>query len=285
MKKNIIVILLCTLAGLAAQEKNVPDEIRLLVRGDDIGFSHAANVACIETFQTGIVRSVELMVPTPWFPEAMRLLKENPGLDVGIHLTLTSEWTNLKWRPLTPVKSLVDSNGYFFPMVWPNPNYPGQSIQEAGWNLAEIEQELRAQIELARKLVPQVSHLTDHMAFTRLDPALRQVVEKLAAKYGLPVDFYDDAIQPFPGWKGAQTLPQRIDIFTENLLQLQPGTWIFVDHPAKDTPEMQAIFHIGYENVATDRDQVTRVLTSQKVLDAVRKKNIRLISYKDLLLK
>lgn len=93
-------------------------EIRLLVRGDDIGSSQAANQACINSYRNGIMRSVELMVPCPWFLDAARLLKENPGLDVGIHLVLNSEWAAMKWRPLTCAPSLVDSNGYFYPMVW-----------------------------------------------------------------------------------------------------------------------------------------------------------------------
>ncbi len=285
MKKLLLLGLFLSgfLSKTIAQDKISHDEIRLLVRGDDIGFCHAANVGCIESYRFGIVRSVELLVPTPWFLEAVQLLNENPGLDVGIHLTLTSEWANLKWRPLTAAKSLVDSNGYFFPMVWPNKNLPPKtSIFEAQWKLSDIETELRAQIELALKHVPQVSHLSDHMGFTSLDPKIKHLVEKLAREYGLAVETYDDSIKRFPGWHGAITLQQRIDYFAWNLERLEHGTYIFIDHPAKDTPEMRAVFHKGYENVAEDRDWVTQVFTSPKVLEMIRKKNIRLISYKDL---
>ncbi|MCK4748086.1 MAG: ChbG/HpnK family deacetylase, partial [Bacteroidales bacterium] len=93
------------------------DEIRLLVRGDDIGSTHAANLGCIESYQQGIMRSVEIMVPCPWFPEAVSMLNKNPGLDVGIHITLTSEWENIKWGPLTHAPSISDEDGYFFPMI------------------------------------------------------------------------------------------------------------------------------------------------------------------------
>lgn len=285
MKKCLCLcwLLLAFWSKAIAQEVTSPDEIRLLVRGDDIGFCHAANIGCIESYKFGILRSVELMVPTPWFLEAVKLLNDNPGLDVGIHLTLTSEWSNLKWRPLTSAKSIVDSNGYFFPMVWPNKNFPpGCSIQEAKWDIKDIETELRAQIELALKHVPQVSHLSDHMAFADLDRRLKQLVEKLAREYGLAVQIYDNSLKHFPGWNGATTLQQRIDYFAWNLERLEPGTYIFVDHPGKDTPEMRAIFHKGYENVAEDRDWVTQVFTNTKILETIKKKNIRLISYKDL---
>jgi len=285
MKNVVIWFLICSIYWTLtfAQADKTDQEIRLLVRGDDIGFSHAANLGCIESYKYGIMRSVEIMVPTPWFMEAVQMLNENPALDVGIHLTLTSEWSNLRWRPLTRAKSIVDSNGYFFPMVWPNKDLPpGTSIHESDWNINEIEKELRAQIELAMQHLANISHITDHMAFTSLDPSLEQLVDKLAEEYNLDVNYYDDAIERFPGWEQAQTLQQRIDYFIFNLEELQPGTYIFVDHPAKDTPEMRSVHHKGYENVAEDRDWVTRVFTDSRVKKTIREKNIRLISYKDL---
>src|SRR5262249_15334330 len=76
-------------------------EVRLLVRADDMGVAQAVNEACIRSYKDGIARSVEVIVPGPWFLDAVRLLKENPGLDVGVHLALTSEWERVKWGPLT----------------------------------------------------------------------------------------------------------------------------------------------------------------------------------------
>jgi len=67
------------------------NEIQLLVRADDIGSFHAANVGFIESYQNGIARSVELMPTCTWFPGAVEMLNENPGYDVGIHLLITSE--------------------------------------------------------------------------------------------------------------------------------------------------------------------------------------------------
>ena len=278
--RNLLLGVLMLSIPMMAQEKN---EIRLLIRGDDIGSSHAANVGCIEAYQRGVMRSVELMPTTPWFPEAVRLLNENPGLDLGIHLTLTSEWTNIKWRPLTPAESLVDSNGFFYPMVWPNQNFPaGCSIRESAWKIDEIEKELRAQIELSLKNLAHVSHLSCHMGFTSLDSALEALVVGLAKEFKLGYRFPADSIKYFLGWGKAVTLKERIDHFAANLNRLQPGTYLFVDHPAKDTPEMRAIFHTGYENVAEDRDRVTKVFTSQKIKKIIQDRKIRLISYKDL---
>lgn len=278
MKTFIINSMMVFLSTIAFAQSH---EIRLLVRADDIGSFHAANVACIESYQNGIARSVELMVPCAWYPEAVLLLNENPGLDVGIHLVLTSEWSNVKWRPLTHCPSLVDSSGYFFPMVWKNDNFPpGSSLSEANYSIQEVEAELRAQIELALRQVPQISHLSCHMGFSRLDPGLHILYEQLAAEYILLTE--DTGFDWFRGW-GSDVKPEnRIEAFCENLEQLKPGDYFFLDHPAKDDGEMQTVGHKGYENVAVDREWVTRVFTCEKVKEIIRRKNIKLISYADL---
>ncbi len=270
--------------GLLLFALRVPaaDGIRLIVRGDDIGSTHAANLACIQSYREGIVRSVELMVPCPWFPEAVRLLNENPGLDVGIHLVLTSEWENLKWRPLTPAPSLVGPDGYFFPMVWPNPELPPKSsLKESAWKLAEVEAELRAQIETAIRHLPRISHLSAHMGFTSLDPAVAALVNQLAREYRLKTESGSQPLKRFPGWGKARTAEARIAQFVQNLETLEPGTYLFVEHPGLDVPEMQAIGHKGYEDVAADRAAVTRVFTSPEVKAAIRKKGIRLMGYNE----
>ncbi|MEO0469194.1 MAG: ChbG/HpnK family deacetylase, partial [Bacteroidota bacterium] len=165
------------------------DEIYLLVRADDMGFCHAANEACMEVFEKGICRSVEIMVPTPWFPEAVEMLKKHADYDVGIHLCLTSEWHNLKWRPLTNVPSLVDENGYFVSSFWGSQDRPEASnFQKLDWEIEEVEQELRAQIELARRLLPHISHLSFHMGGDRFDPRIDSVFQLLAQEYDLDVN-------------------------------------------------------------------------------------------------
>ena len=98
----------CLAAGTACLAQQ---PTRLIIRGDDMGFSHSGNVALIKCYTEGFMTSVEVIVPSPWFPEAVKLLQANPNLDVGIHLALTSEWDNVKWRPLTDGPSLRDGLG------------------------------------------------------------------------------------------------------------------------------------------------------------------------------
>lgn len=255
---------------------------RLIVRGDDMGFSHSGNLALVKCYKEGIQKSIEVIVPSPWFPEAIKMLKENPGIDVGIHLALTSEWETVKYRPLTDCPSLRDSNGYFYPMSFPNKNYHGQSISEHKWNLGEAEKELRAQIELAKKLIPHISHVSSHMGVTYLSEDLKAVVRKLCKEYNIPAD-PELELTASIGFDGPHTTPaEKVTAFIKMLDKLQPGkTYIFIEHPGIDDEELRAIYHIGYENVASDRQGVTDLYTNPAVREAIQKKGIELISYAD----
>lgn len=257
--------------------------MRLLVRADDMGASRSANIAAIEAYEKGIVRAVEVMVPGAWFEEAAALLNERPDLDVGIHLTLTSEWSQVKWRPLTHCPSITDADGYFLPFVWKNQQLPeAGSIVESNWDLGEIERELRAQIELALKKIPHVSHLSEHMGCLRFSDEARELAAKLAAEYGLAIN--TDGAQPFPSWSGIDvSAEEKIANLRREIEHLAPGTYLLVEHPAFDDLETQGMGHVGYENVAEDRYGVFRALTDKQVLDQVSQSGIRLISYRDLI--
>lgn len=278
MKKSILIVYFLFFTSILFAQN---DDIYLIIRGDDIASSHAANIGCIESYQNGIMKSVELMPPCPWFFEAVKMLNENPKLDVGIHLTLTSEWDYIKWRPISFCPNLTNEAGNFYPMVWKNDKYPeGSSISESKWTIEEIEQELRAQIELSLKYVPQCSHLSGHMGFASLDKKIQKVVEKLAKEYNLYVDM--TGVKRFTGWGGNVDLEQRIDAFCENLKNLTSGTYLFIEHPAKNFEEMQPVGHVGNRDVAIQREWVTRVFTSEKVKQTIVDKGIKLISYADL---
>src|SRR5690606_27291776 len=115
-----------------------------------------------------VVSTTNVIVPGPWFLEAVQLLNENPGLDVGVHLAITSEWDRVKWRPLTPASSIVDPDGYFFPNV--------PAIRAAAWQLDDIERELRAQLDMAKRHLPQATYTWNHMGFTGLAPEVETLV-------------------------------------------------------------------------------------------------------------
>jgi predicted glycoside hydrolase/deacetylase ChbG (UPF0249 family) len=269
-------MILCTLF-LAVK---VEAQIQIIFRGDDMGFSHSANIAHIDAYQKGVVRSVEVIVPGPWFEEAVMLLKENPDLDVGVHLALTSEWSMLKWKPLTYAPSLVDENGYFYPMIWPNENYPGNALKEHEWKLEEVEQELRAQIELAMNRIPQVSHFTGHMDCTIMDEQVTELTKRLAKEYHIDIVPKDHGVERLPSWGGiAYNQQQKLDRLKTLLKELKPGKYYSVTHPAYDTEETKNVNHIGYENVGADRDAETKVLTHPEIAVLINELGIEVIGY------
>ncbi|MBK9314755.1 MAG: polysaccharide deacetylase family protein [Acidobacteria bacterium] len=189
MKKTLIFISFLMLsAGTAAAQATTsmqmgygPEEKVLMVHADDIGMSHSVNVASIEALKKGMVTSGSIMVPCPWFPEIAAYAREHPELDLGLHLTLTSEWKYLRWRPVAPpekVKGLLDEEGY----MWRSER---QTAMKA--TPQEIETELRAQIDRALAFGIKPTHLDTHMGtlYTRKD--YFEVYTRLGKEYGIPV--------------------------------------------------------------------------------------------------
>jgi hypothetical protein len=280
MMRNLIIALGLLLGASLAAAQAPP---RLIVRADDMGYSHSGNEAILRTYTEGVASSVEVIVPSPWFPEAARMLAEHPEVDVGVHLAITSEWDNVKWRPLTGSPSLRDADGYFFPMIAPNPNYPGRAIRENAWTLEDVEREFRAQIETALRHIPRVSHVSGHMGSTGFDPRVRELTVRLTKEYGLDIEPAEFGVLParYVGERG--TSEEKVASFLRMLEGLEAGkTYLFVDHPGLDDPELRAIHHIGYEDVATDRQGVTDAWTDPRVKALIRERGIQLIGYRDL---
>src|SRR5690349_21645644 len=133
-------------APLGAAEKlallaQPPDARLLIVNGDDLGMCHAANAATFEALEQGVMTAASLMLPCPWAYAACIHAREHPDLDVGVHLTLTSEWSTYRWGPLqgaTHCPSLVDTQGFF-------PAAPEGALFERGQS-EEILAEAEAQV-------------------------------------------------------------------------------------------------------------------------------------------
>jgi hypothetical protein len=270
------------LPGLVHGEPASP-EIRLIVKGDDMAAGHGINMATIDAYRRGVLTTANVIVPGPWFPEAVRLLNENPGLDVGVHLALTSEWDNVKWRPLTAALSLVDQDGYFFPMVHPRSGFPaGRSLKEAAWRLDEIERELKAQLVTAKRHLPQATYVWNHMGFPSLAPEVKALVARLTREAGL-VEPEDLGVQWVgPVYEGLDSGAVKASKLAAKLESLGPGLWLHIDHAATDDPEIRAFGHPGYEAVAADRSAVLEAWTSPQVREVIGRRGIRLTSYRDL---
>ena len=277
MRTSIVFVL--TLLAL----QPAPAEIRLIVKGDDMAAGHGINVATIDAYKRGVLTTTNVIVPGPWFPEAVRLLKENPGLDVGVHLALTSEWENVKWRPLTHAPSIVDPDGYFFPIVQPRSGFAaGTSIKESGWKIDEIERELRAQLDMAKRHLPQATYTWAHMGFTSLSPEVLSLVARLSKEYGLVVPS-DLGIQWLSRvYESKDSGVTKAEKLAAKLETLGPGLWEHIDHAGTDDLEMRAFGHPGYEWVAADRSAVLEAWTSPKVREVITRRGIKLTNYREL---
>lgn len=160
---------------------NGADRRRLVViHEDDVGMTHGANTAFVELSALGTCSSGSVMVPCPWFPEAAALARANAALDVGVHLTLTSEKQPYRWRPITnPPRSagLADEHGYFWPDV---PNVRRHAAPDA------VEAEMRAQIDAAIAEGIDLTHLDAHMG-TIMCPEFVDIYLRLGRDYRLPL--------------------------------------------------------------------------------------------------
>ena len=212
------------------------------------------------------------------------MLQRHPQIDVGVHLDLTSEWSAIKWGPVSPgVPSLVDQNGYFYPTTRQNDGWPPNTgFLESGWKIHEVERELRAQIETAKRLLPNVTHLSAHMGTATCTPELKALVSLLAEEYALPIHLPN--LKHAPRWLGKPKTSEEAETAMVKLLEnLKPGLWLFVEHPGLDTPEMQAISHTGSNDVHKERAAVTDAFSSEKVKQVVRRRGIKLVGYADAL--
>jgi hypothetical protein len=159
------------------------DSKLLIIHADDMGLAHSVNTACIKAFDNKGITSGSIMIPCPWALEIASYVKDHPGMDVGIHLTMTAEWDLYKWGGVTPsdqISSLLDKNGYFY-----------STVEELGKVVKgeDAKKELRAQIDKAIALGVQPTHLDTHMGSVLANPELIKIYLNLSDEYHLPVLF------------------------------------------------------------------------------------------------
>lgn len=159
-----------------------PDARLVIAHQDDVGMCHGANAAFGALAGKGFITCGSVMVPCPWFRELVAIAEADPALDIGVHLTLTSEWEHYRWRPISTASrasGLIDGDGFMWRRV---PMLRENLVVEAA------EAEMRAQIDTALAAGIKVTHLDTHMG-AALTPELIDVYIRLGRDYGLPILF------------------------------------------------------------------------------------------------
>ena len=268
--------------GQAEPSKNPgsPEQVYLIIRTDDAGMSHSVNMGLEKLIATGLPVSVSVMFPTPWYQETVEILKRHRDVAVGIHLTLNSEWKNYRWGPVsgrTAVPTLVDADGYFFASA--------DALYKNKPDLREIEKELRAQIDRALKSGLKIDYVDYHMGTAVSSPEFRELTERLAREFGLGMSQYFGETRQDPQYWAAPR--NKADSLVAMINRLQPGFSVVVTHVGIDDAELGALLDMNTSNPLPDmsknRQGELNALTSKRFRDALKARNIQLLTYRQLI--
>ena len=292
-------LLLIVTASIGAQTKNVAERLGypadaklLIVHADDLAVAHSVNTASFDALDKNAVNSASIMVPCPWLTEVAAYAKIHPDADLGLHLTLTSEWKIYRWGPVESkdkVSSLLDPAGYLWSEVAP----AARNIKPD-----DAQREIRAQVEHAVAAGIHPTHLDTHMGTLIATPELFAVFVKIAHEYNLPFlaprqlaeqsplhsslsekdILLDSVVMANPSvhadaWKG---------FYTQAIKNLKPGLTEMIVHLGHDDAELQAVMvdHPDYGSAWRQRDY--DFVTSPDFKKVLRENNIILVKWKDL---
>jgi predicted glycoside hydrolase/deacetylase ChbG (UPF0249 family) len=259
----------------------------VIIHTDDVGMCHASIQAYSELVNYGLISSGATMVPCPWFPQVATFSRQNPKADIGVHLTLTSEWDNYRWPPISTSQidsGMIDKEGYFY-----------RSAEEAQihGDVDAVQLELEAQLNRALNAGIKVTHVDTHMN-TVAHPKFINAYIQLAIQHKLPflfprqdeagyiklgidsetaqlaarlVDTLEELGMPLVDHAAGLDLDKpanRIEQAMQAMHDLQPGITHFIIHPSTETSELKAI----------TPDWQSRVADYQTFMDDKLKKHI-----------
>src|SRR6266403_2487808 len=282
-----------------AQNKTVAERLGytadsklLIVHADDLAVAHSVDIASFDALEKNAVTSASIMVPRAWLTEVASYAKEHPDADLGLHLTLTSEWKTYRWGPVSSsdkVASLFDPSGY----LWPETPAATLSLKTA-----EAEREIRAQVERAITLGIHPTHLDSHMGVLFSKPELFAVYVKVAHEYNLPflalrlpnlpAEFFsslsvkdvilDAVVMANPSVHANEWR----DFYINAVKNLKPGLSEMIVHLGHDDAELQAVTldHPDFGSAWRQRDY--DIVTSPEFKKALDENHIILVKWKDL---
>ena len=294
-----ILFLLFSFHGLMAQSKTIAERLGypadsklLIIHADDLAVAHSEDVASFDALDKNAATSASIMVPCPWLTEVATYAKTHPDADLGLHLTLTSEWQTYRWGPTASkdrVPSLVEPSGY----LWPETE-PGKQYIKA----EDAEREIRAQIEHAMAMGINPTHVDSHMGMLFARPDLFAVYVKVARENKLP--FLAFLGPDTPKELSSLLLPEDVlinsiamaspgipaknwkDFYVNAIKNLKPGVTEIIVHLAHDDAEMQAVTFGHPDYGAAWRQRDYDAITSPEFRKSLEENHIVLVHWRDL---
>jgi len=251
--------------------------IYLSVMSDDFGMSPAVNEGIVQAFTKGLLTDTNMMVPCPAFPEAVRLAKKHK-IPVGLHATFTAEWDYLRWKPLTPLKSMVQKDGTF------------RTTVEAAWekaDLGEAEAELEAQWKRMESAGLPVTHVCEHMgpdpwgrvaglfSFVLRKKKIPSRNRKNAEKYNFPYTAWDSNLMTSSLSTDLKPVKKKLKAWIQSL---QPGYHLWQCHSAVDDGSLEKLCkpgHVGFHWARTYRVIDQSLVMDREVREWIEKRGIQ----------
>jgi predicted glycoside hydrolase/deacetylase ChbG (UPF0249 family) len=283
---------------LSAQTRTVAERLGhpknaklLILHADDLGVAHSENAASFDALDKGVINSASIMMPTPWVTEVAEYAKAHPNADLGLHLTVTSEWATYRWGSTAPhdkVPSLHDADGTL-------PRETRTVATRA--KLDEIELELRAQVDRALALGIKPTHVDSHMGALFNTPGLMATYVTVARAYRLPFlgfinapsaggqsPFRSDDIFPDTVIVADENVPAAKwkDFYLDAIKNLKPGLTEILVHLGYDDAEMRAVTvtHDAYGSAWRQRDY--DVVNSAEFKKALTDNNVVMVTWRDI---
>jgi predicted glycoside hydrolase/deacetylase ChbG (UPF0249 family) len=276
----VLVVAISSVRPLAAQTSAAPE---VLLRLDDVGMNHSVNMAIEKVAATGLPFSVSVLFACPWYQEAVEILRKNPHVTVGVHLALNSEWRNYRWGPVlgkAGVPSLVDADGYFLPS--------NSGFLASKYDLGEVERELSAQMDRAMRSGLKIAYADTHMGTAGATPELREVLERVAKKYGVGISTYFG--ESYNSMWGVPVAAKKSELLALLANARRDKVNLVEVHVAERTPEMEVIFDMNAPSqndakagVVAHRKAELEMMLSPELGELARSGKIKLVTYRQVI--
>jgi hypothetical protein len=274
----------------------------LLLHSDDAGMCPEANQAVKDYYSKGIVKSAAVMMPCPAAEDIVKWAVQNPKADIGVHLTLTSEWKTYRWGTVANphyIPGLLDPQG----KMW-------KSVPEVVRNASpqEVEIEIRAQIALMKSIGHTPSHIDTHMGTLYGSPEFVKVFLKIAEDYQIPanaidlsnkevLDYYRSAGYPitaevvemvknyklpkldnFTSVPDGKTYEDKKTNFIKLVKSLKPGLTEIIFHPSVETENLKTITGSWQQRVWE-----AQMFSDPEIINFFAENNIQLTNWKEIM--